>query len=260
VATPESKPDSKPDSKLESKIESSIDELYRAPLSAFVEARATLARSLTGDAARRVRKLAKPTIVPWAANQVYWRARPLFDRLLKSGAHLRDAQVASLEGKRADVRAALEAHRQAIAEAVKTAEQIAAADGLHPPADALLRTLETLSLTPATPVKSSPGVRADAPGRLTKPLLPVGFAALSGVKIAAPAEDDREDRQKNVQTDKTDKKKAAEDARRRSAEAVAQKRDKEKVAKVKKAEAALERARRQMAEAQAALKRATDES
>jgi hypothetical protein len=258
VATPESKPDSKPDSKLESKIESSVDELYRAPLGAFIEARATLARSLTGDDARRVRKLAKPTVVPWAVNQVYWRARPLFDRLLKSGAHLRDAQVASLEGKRADVRAALEAHRQALAEAVKTAEQIAAADGLHPPADALLRTLETLSLTPATPVKSSPGVRADAPGRLTTPLLPVGFAALSGVKIAAPAEPVENVRKDP--TDKTDKKKAAEDARRRSADAAAQKRDKEKVAKIKKAEAALERARRRMAEAQAALKRATDES
>jgi hypothetical protein len=225
--------------------------LYRAPLRDFVEARAALARSLTGDAARRVRKLAKPTVVPWAVNQVYWRSRPLFDRLLKTGAHLRDAQVASLEGKRADVRAALEAHRHAIAEAVKDAEQIAAADGLHPSADALLGTLETLSLTSATSATSatsSPGVTADPPGRLTKPLLPVGFAALSGVKIAAPAEP-----VKPVE----DKKKAAEDARRRSAEAAAQKlRD----AKVKKAEAALERARRQMAEAQAALKRATDGS
>jgi hypothetical protein len=229
--------------------------LYRAPFGDFVEARAALARSLTGDDARRVRKLAKPTVVPWAVNQVYWRSRPLFDRLLKTGAHLRDAQVASLEGKRADVRAALEANRHAIAEAVKTAEQIAAGDGLHPSADALYRTFETLSLTSltsATSATSSPGVTADAPGRLTKPLLPVGFAALSGVKIAAPVEpvDD-------IRKDQTDKKKAAEDARRRSAEAAAQKlRD----AKVKKAEAALERARRQMAEAQAALKRATDGS
>jgi hypothetical protein len=228
--------------------------LYRAPLGGFVEARAALARSLTGDDARRVRKLAKPTVVPWAVNQVYWRSRPVFDRLLKTGAHLRDAQVASLEGKRADVRAALEAHRHAIAEAVKTAEQIAAGDGLHPSADALYRTFETLSLTSLTSATSatpSPGVTADAPGRLTKPLLPVGFAALSGVKIAAPVEpvDD-------IRKDQTDKK-AAEDARRRSAEAAAQKlRD----AKVKKAEAALERARRQMAEAQAALKRATDGS
>jgi hypothetical protein len=232
--------------------------LYRAPFGDFVEARAALARSLTGDDARRVRKLAKPTVVPWAVNQVYWRSRPLFDRLLKTGAHLRDAQVASLEGKRADVRAALEANRHAIAEAVKTAEQIAAGDGLHPSADALYRTFETLSLTSltsATSATSSPGVTADAPGRLTKPLLPVGFAALSGVKIAAPMEPVEGIRKD--QTDKTDKKKAAEDVRRRSAEAAAQKlRD----AKVKKAEAALERARRQMAEAQAALKRATDGS
>jgi hypothetical protein len=245
VATPESNLATKQDTALESKI----DELYRAPLGDFIEARAALARSLTGDDARRVRKLAKPTAVPWAVNQVYWRARPLFDRLLKSGAHLRDAQVASLEGKRADVRAALEAHRKAIAEAVKTAEQIAAADGLHPSADALLRSLETLSLTSA-PVNV---VKADAPGRLTKPLLPVGFAALSGLKIAAPAEHDQKDRE----TSAARKKKAAEDARRRSAEAAAQKRHD---ANVKKAEAALERARRQMADAQAAFKRALNDT
>jgi hypothetical protein len=44
-----------------------------------------------------VKALKKPTLVPWAVNQVYWHARPVYDRLAKSGAALRSAQIAALE-------------------------------------------------------------------------------------------------------------------------------------------------------------------
>ena len=97
---------------------SKIDDLYRAPLNEFTGARNALAKTLSGDDAKRVRALAKPTLVPWAVNQVYWHARAAFDRLMKSGERLRKAQIAALEGRSADVRAASEAHRHAIAEAV----------------------------------------------------------------------------------------------------------------------------------------------
>src|SRR5262245_21782532 len=100
-------------------LESRIDDLYRAPLATFIEGRTALAKTLTGPDAQRVKKLPKPTLVPWAVNQVYWRARAVFDRLLKSGERLRDAQVAALEGRKADVRAATDAHRKAIGEAVR---------------------------------------------------------------------------------------------------------------------------------------------
>jgi hypothetical protein len=110
-------------------------------------------------------------------NQVYWQARPTYDKLIKSGERLRAAQIASLEGRRgADVREAGDSHRTALADAVKAAERIAAAAGANPPADALMRTFETLSLASEPP---------EPPGRLTKPLQPSGFEALAGVTPAA---------------------------------------------------------------------------
>ena len=158
-------------------LDGKIDDLYRQPLDAFVTARNALAKTLTGDEAKRVRALVKPTVVPWSVNQVYWQARATYDKLIKSGERLRAAQIASLEGRRgADVREAGDSHRTALADAVKAAERIAAAASANPPADALMRTFETLSLASEPP---------EPPGRLTKPLQPSGFEALAGVTPAA---------------------------------------------------------------------------
>jgi len=156
-----------------SALDAKIDDLYQTPLNEFISARNALAKSLSGDDAKRVRALAKPTVVPWAVNQVYWRARATYDRLMKSGDQLRKAQIAALEGKAADVRAAGESHRRAMAEAVGEAERLAAASGAKPGADALMRTFEALSIAGKPP---------EEPGRLTQPLQPAGFEALAGVK------------------------------------------------------------------------------
>jgi hypothetical protein len=158
---------------LPSALDSKIDDLYQEPLSNFTAARNALAKAQGGDEAKRIRALEKPTVVPWAVNQVYWRARAAYDRLMKSGERLRTAQIAALEGRSADVRAASEAHRHAIAEAVAEAERLAAAAGAKPGADALARTFEALSLATGRP---------ESPGRLTQPLQPAGFEALAGVK------------------------------------------------------------------------------
>jgi hypothetical protein len=116
--------------------------------------------------------------VPWAINQLYWRHRPVYDRLLETGAALRAAQIASLEGKKADVRRAGEAHRKALADAVKRATDRGAAQGSHPAADALSRMLEALSLAAEPPERA---------GRFTNVVAPAGFEALTGVKPQAPA-------------------------------------------------------------------------
>lgn len=158
-----------------STIESRIDDLYRGPLGEFVSARKALASELAGDERRRVQELKKPTTVPWAANQVYWRARPEFDRLIKTGAALRKAQVAALKGRSADVREAVSVHREAVADVVAKAIALASGADVHPDRDALTQTFEALSLA------SSP----EAPGRLTQPLRPGGFEMLAGV---APAQ------------------------------------------------------------------------
>jgi hypothetical protein len=153
-----------------------IDDLYRLPLSEFTGARNALAKSLAGDDAKRVRTLEKPTVVPWAVNQVYWRARSTYDRLMKSGEKLRAAQIAALEGRAADVRAASEAHRRAIADAVTEAERLSAESGAKPGTDALARTFESLSLATSAP---------ESPGRLTEALQPAGFEALLGITPSA---------------------------------------------------------------------------
>jgi hypothetical protein len=156
-----------------SALDTKIDDLYQQPLNEFTAARNALAKSLSGDDRKRVQALAKPTLVPWAVNQVYWHARAAYDRLMKSGERLRKAQIAALEGRSADVRAASEAHRHAIAEAVAESERLAASAGSKPGADALARTFEALSLA------TEP---AESPGRLTQALQPAGFEALAGVK------------------------------------------------------------------------------
>ena len=159
-----------------SSLESRIDDLYRAPLDEFVAARAALARTLAGDDRARVKGLKKPTAVPWAVNQVYWRARPVFDRLQNSGAELRRAQVATLEGRKSDLRTAGNAHRSAIAAAMKQAIELSDAAGIHPGRDVLARTFEALSLDPEP---------TEPAGRLTEPLRPRGFEMLAGVKPIA---------------------------------------------------------------------------
>jgi hypothetical protein len=231
-----------------SALDSSIDDLYRAPLGTFVDARNALAKTLKGADAKRIRALAKPTLVPWAVNQVYWRARGVYDRLIKSGQRLRDAQVAALEGRKVDVRAASDAHRQAIADAVKEASTIAATEGSQPPSDALMRMFEALSLAPE---------RADAPGRWTKPLQPAGFEALSGINVArskievaveSPKPETHKQSAAERRREEAETKRA--EAERKQAEAARKKRE----AEIKKAEAAVERARRRMADAESALK------
>ena len=155
-----------------SALDAKIDDLYKLPPAEFTGARNALAKTLTKDEARRVKALEKPTVVPWAVNQVYWRARSTYDRLMKMGEKLRTAQIAALEGRSADVRAASDAHRRAITEAVAEAERLAAIAGVKPGADALARTFEALSLATTA---------SQTPGRLTESLQPAGFEALLGV-------------------------------------------------------------------------------
>jgi hypothetical protein len=160
-------------------LDNKIDDLYRLPLADFTRERNALAKSVGGADAQQIKALAKPTVLAWAVNQVYWRARELFDRVMKGGEKLRHAQIATLEGKHADVRAASDAHRRAIADAVAEAERLAAASGSKPSPDQLARTFEALSIAASPP---------EQPGRLTDALQPAGFEALAGVTPqASPA-------------------------------------------------------------------------
>jgi hypothetical protein len=248
-------------------LDDKIDDLYKQPLADFTRERNALAKSLIGDDAKRLKRLAKPTLVPWAVNQVYWRARAVYDRLLKAGDKLRTAQIAALQGKSADVRAAGEAHRHAIAEAVGEAERLAAAAGSKPAPDALSRTFEALSLAAKPP---------ESPGRLTEPLQPAGFEALAGIsagshKLHVPshksevagrksqvAQATRDERREAEEEKRVAKEQAARDAARRTHEARLRADASARQAALKKADAAVARAEANEKLARATWERAHD--
>lgn len=233
-----------------SAIDPHIDALYQQPLSEFTAARAALASSLKGEDARRIKQLKKPTTTPWAVNQVFWHARPVFDRVMKAGQARRRAQIAALEGRTADVRATSEAHRDAVSAAVARAADLLREIGGHPNQDELTRTFEALSLAPEPP---------ESPGRLTQSLKPGGFEMLAGV---APVAKPVLKAVPNVAriSPKTEAREPAAAARRARAEAQraaaeARRRD----ATIKKAEAAVVRARATEAAARRAWDAASDE-
>jgi hypothetical protein len=175
------------------KADQEIDALYQSLPGEFTASRNALAKTLTGEAARQVRNLKKPTAVPWTVNQVYWKARSIYDRVIERGQQLRTAQIATLKGRKSDVRAAVEAHRRAVAEAVHRALQLASEAGLSPDADQLARMFEAISLAATPP--------SDA-GRFTEVVQPLGFEALSGVTPVAramPAADHAAERRKAEQ-------------------------------------------------------------
>lgn len=165
-------------------LERQIDSLYQRPLAEFTAARNALAKGLAPADAARVKKLAKPAVVPWLINQVFWHARSVYDRLLEAGAAVRRTQIQAIEKPgtttaraqqaRDRVRDAGERHRKAVADAVHQALRIAGQHELTPHADALARMLETISLAATPPAE---------PGRWTELAQPAGFEALLGVTL-----------------------------------------------------------------------------
>ena len=229
-------------------LDRQIDDLYQLPLGEFTGARNALAKTLGGADASHVKRLEKPTVVPWAVNQLYWRDRPAWDRLMKSGAALRTAQIAALEGKKADVRKASEAHRKSLAEAVERATQLAAEHDAKPGADPLVRMLEALSIS-AAPLPH--------PGRLTDVIQPAGFEALTGVTPQAPPPSAKrgETAAKGITTQKRDNVVQIDRDAERRAEAARREKD----AKIAAATRNLERARAAESQARRALTRAEEE-
>src|SRR5688572_22382883 len=99
-----------------SSYEAAVSELYRAPLSSFVEERKRLGAELKPSdpaGAARLAKLPRPPISAWAVNQLWWRERDVFEELFETAERLRQGDVA----------AAAE-HRQALASLRKHAAEI----------------------------------------------------------------------------------------------------------------------------------------
>jgi hypothetical protein len=167
----------------DSDLESSIDALYQAPLEQFTADRNALAASLKKTGAKaeaeRVKALAKPSTTAWAINQVWWRQRSRFQTMLDAGEAQRKAHVAWAQGRKADVRAAGEARREAVADVTEAAFDVLGGRKAVAP-DAQYRISGTIEAL------ASGGVpEGESPGRLTRDLQASGLDALTALADAA---------------------------------------------------------------------------
>jgi hypothetical protein len=107
------------------KVNDDIDALFKLPLTEFINARKTLAARLKknayADEAQSVTALAKPSVSAWTVNQLYWNHRDEFDELISTGQRFRKAQAS---GKMVNMREALDARREALAQLSDLATEI----------------------------------------------------------------------------------------------------------------------------------------
>jgi hypothetical protein len=158
------------------RIDDEIDRLYQVPPSDFTAARNALVKTAGAEAAR-VRVLEKPNAPAWAVNQVYWHRRVVWNRLIAAAADVRAAHRRKLAGKDSDVEAAEAAHQAAVRTAADEARAFLAEAGDPATPATLAAMLETLQSLPGNA----------EPGRLSRPLKPMGLEALAGLVRPAGA-------------------------------------------------------------------------
>jgi hypothetical protein len=120
-----------------------------------------------------VKALVRPNLPAWAANQVYWSARPEFDALLASVERLRKTQQSGAGGTA--LRDAMKARRETLDLAVRAASARLASAGHGTNPDTLHRVSKTLEALAA---------QAARPGRLVQDLEPPGFDAFATSGVA----------------------------------------------------------------------------
>jgi hypothetical protein len=160
-----------------------IDHLYQLPLSDFIAGRNALAARVRGEqgaeAAAAIKALTKPSIPAWIVNQLYWRDRKEFERLIKAGDHLRAAQQHRLagHGDPDDLRHAVAARQETINALIPRAREIMRSGGLTLTADMQQRVAMTIESL------SAYGTSEAAPraGRLVEEVKPPGLDALASL-------------------------------------------------------------------------------
>lgn len=145
--------------------------LYQLPLREFTAARNALAKGASPADKLRINLAHKPTVPAWAVNQLFWRKRKVFDRLLDAAKRLRVEHGRQLSGRQADVGAADRAHQDAMKAAAEEIRRILTSSGESDAPHTMSAVVETLQGLPGR----------DDHGRLTRPLKPQGFEALAGL-------------------------------------------------------------------------------
>lgn len=186
-----------------------------------------------------MKKLAKPSVPVWTANQLARREPGEVRALLRSAEELRKAQQRALSGKGAsELRDRLGQQRQAVRALARLGRDILAEEGRSVSdaiVDRIAKTLDAAALDDGSRFL----LRA---GRLTAELEPPGFDALAGMTTAAgkgaAAGSSREGKRERVAEARRRVKAARQEARARAREAVDADRE------VERAEAASADARR----------------
>jgi len=161
--------------------EEAIDALFRLPPPEFTAARNDLATRLHKegriDAAKVVRALTKPSVSAWTVNQLFWRHRPAFERLVAAGERLRQVQASQFSGRSVNVRAPLGQVREALSELTRLGATILKTSSGRAPAGVMRRVTVTLEALSAYGALSG-GPRA---GRLVEDVDPPGFETLAAL-------------------------------------------------------------------------------
>jgi len=193
-------------------FDEAVGALFRAPHSEFVAERKRLAAELksAGDkpGGTRLGKLNRPPISAWAVNQLWWREREAFDRLLATAARLRDGDLAGTAE-----------HREALGDLRGRAASILADAGHGNTESTLRRIATTLSAIAATGTFDP-----DPAGALTADRDPPGFeaAGIPGLAASVAATpDDAGDGDATTAPDTTRRETAAEQARKTAETAAA---------------------------------------
>ena len=161
--------------------EQDTDELYKVPLAEFVRARDTISarRRAAGDkdGAAEVKRVRRPSLPAWAANQVVWHAPAEWQRLQAAAGALRRGHEIGASAD--ELRRAGREQREALQACESRAAGFLAASG-HAATPAVVQkasgTLQALAY----------GVAGAKPGRVQEELPPPGFEVLAGMGLGAP--------------------------------------------------------------------------
>ena len=139
-----------------------------------------LGKAGRAEAAAEVKKLAKPSVPVWTANQLARREPGELRALLRSAEELRKAQQKALAGKGvADLQKRLDEQRRAVRALARLGRDILADEG-RTVSDAIVERIAKTLDAAALDEGSRFLLRA---GRLTEEVEPLGFDALAGMSV-----------------------------------------------------------------------------
>jgi hypothetical protein len=169
------------------RLDSALDRLYGVPLDDFTTTRNALAKELTGDDAKTVKALKKPSIAAWALNQLA-RGNDL-DGLFEATDKLRRAQRRVMSGgKASELRAATDERNAVVSALTKRVREILGPAGYAASASTLSAVRDTLIAVASDDV----GAELLRKGRLTRELHPRSVVDVGGLTLVGSPDDDDE--------------------------------------------------------------------